>query len=181
MKDFFTDDEQKEMNEMFRNNVFGDYVGHNYSFLNYPKNEWNPAILNDTLNNSHASHKGIHPIRVNNEIMNHFNTILLKHSSAFLKPQKYYIYEHDGDRYMCDGFFMIRTNNYRRIVDDDSLFFPDEDCDEIPVNRYSAQENLKKICIGNSFTIHPYYNSNPMYLQLEYTLFTELTKKTLND
>jgi hypothetical protein len=173
MKDFFTEAEQTEMTEMFKNHEFGSVWGQDYSFLNYPKSEWDPKVFHDTMNASPIFYKGIHPVRVNNEIMKRYNEIVSSHASEFRKSHEYTTYEFENDSYMCNSFFMIKTDTYKKIVTDPSLFV--DGFEEVALNKYCVRENMKKLYIGNSFTIHPWYNSYPEYLQAEYALFGVIT------
>jgi hypothetical protein len=67
---------------------------------------------------------------------------------------------------------MIKTDTYKKIVTDPSLFV--DGFEEVALNKYCVRENMKKLYIGNSFTIHPWYNSYPEYLHAEHSLFTAL-------
>ena len=170
MKDFFTKEEQDEMKTMFKNHIFGNMWDCDYTFLNYPKEEWNSKLYHNIINTKDDVFcKGIHPLRVNNHIMKRYNEILLTHISEFNKKQVYYTYNYENDSYLCNSFFMIKTETYFKIVNDISLFV--DPFDEIPVNKYCVRENMTKLYIGNSFTIHPWYNSYPNHHDMQKIMF----------
>ena len=53
--------------------------------------------------------------------------------------------------------FLIKTERWRSIIFDRSLYR--DDFDEVPLNLYCDNNNLKKIYIKNGFAVHPSYNT----------------------
>jgi len=51
---------------------------------------------------------------------------------------------------------MIKTNTWKKIVYDQSLFV--DRFDEVPLNRYRLNNNLNMIFIENAYGVHPSYN-----------------------
>ena len=170
MKDFFTKEEQDEMKEMFKKHIFGKIWNVDYSFLNYPKEEWDSKLYHDTINaKEDVYYKGIHPLRVNNDIMKRYNEILLAHISEFSKKQVYYIYKYENDSYLCNSFFIIKTDSYFKVINHDPSYV--DSYDEVRLNKYCVHQNMRKLYIGNSFTIHPWYNSYPNHQHMEQVMF----------
>ena len=165
MKDFFTASEREEMNAEFANHNFGEVWGFDYSFLNKLKGSWDTEKYYTEINNSPIYYKGIHPVRVNNSIMAKFNEIVLRHVDEFAKEHDYYTYSPPFEVYLCNSFFMIKTNVYETLVYDQSLYV--DPFDEVPLNKFCTKEGMKKVYIGNSFTFHPWYNSYPNHVNAE--------------
>ena len=174
-KDFFTKDEQAEMTELFRTHEFGFWCINDYSFLKDAVHDgWDINKYYTALNLSDIYYKGVHPVRMNNAIMKRQNEIVLNHLEELFKEQKYYTYSFEFDPYQCNSFFMISSKIYRELIDDKSLFV--DSYDEVPINKFCVKNKWKKIYIGNSFTLHPWYNSYPEYLREEHNFFNEVMK-----
>ena len=54
---------------------------------------------------------------------------------------------------MC---FLISTYNYNKLINIDNLII--DGCDEVPLNRYSWNNNIKHLIINNGYAIHITYN-----------------------
>jgi hypothetical protein len=175
MKDFFTPDEQAEMSSMFSKHNFGPLWDGDYSFLkSVVEDGWDAEKYYKALNTSDIVWKGYHPVRINNDIQKRHNEIVMSHAKELFTAQNYYTYKFDFDIYHCNGFFMIPTQIYKTIIDDKSLFA--DIFEELPQNRFCTRNGWGKVYIGNSFTLHPWYNSYPNHLQEEYQTFQQLMK-----
>jgi hypothetical protein len=66
-------------------------------------------------------------------------------------------FEEVGDRYLCNSFFCINYKNYKKIINDDTLFV--DLFDEVPINGYAQKNQLNFCFLKNSLGIHIIYNS----------------------
>lgn len=175
IKDFFTSDETKELYDLFSKHKHGEVWGFDYNFLD-SDGPWDFAEYQRKLIDSGYMYQGIHPVRVNNAIMKRYNEIVMKHIDNVNKAHEYYTYELDYRTYACNGFFMIKATTWRDAFNDPSLY--GDGVDEVPLNRYCTKNKKRKLFIGNSFTIHPYYNSYPDHAAEEKRMFDSIFPRT---
>jgi hypothetical protein len=118
----------------------------------------NSLIQYDNTGRTFSGHNkyymGMHPIRhgfgnqeINNYIIKYRNKFFMKKECSFT------------DRsfpYLCDMCFCISTYNYDRLINFDNLII--DGCDEVPLNRYASNNNLKHLIVDNGYAIHITYN-----------------------
>ena len=125
-----------------------------YAYLNEYINSMSYNHNNRTYNNYCKFYKGMHPIRhgFGNDMINDY---IIKNKNRFFEPKTCSIIDNDVV-YLCDMFFVIKTNNYDHIINASNLLI--DGCDEVPINRYAWDNNLKHLIIKNGFSIHITYN-----------------------
>ena len=173
--DFFNQDEAFEIRREFKKCVFNIQGGiMDYRFLNkcttMNENEWDynfyyeylnnhinqlPEICNGrTTDNYCKFYKGIHPIRHgfgNDKI----NELIIKYKYKFFNEKKCELFE-DNKPYLCDMCFVIKTDNYNKLINKENLII--DRCDEVPLNRYAWKYNLKHLIIKSGYAVHIAYN-----------------------
>jgi hypothetical protein len=107
-----------------------------------------------TINNYLKFYKGIHPIRhgFGNDII---NDIIIKRKKDFFKEKKCSIIL-DDKPYLCNMCFFISTENYDKIINRENLIV--DGCDEVPLNRFAWNNNMKHLIVKSGYAIHISYN-----------------------
>jgi hypothetical protein len=116
-----------------------------FNFLKY---------YDDNINNNSKYYKGIHPIRhgFGNDLI---NDLIINKKEKFFEEKKCNLII-DDKPYLCNMCFVIKTDVYDKIINKENLKI--DGCDEVPINRYMWNNNLKHLILKNGFTIHITYN-----------------------
>jgi hypothetical protein len=129
--------------DVFLNNHIWDYMIENCDILDDDKN-----LL--------THYKGVHPVRVSEELQSLLVDLVLKHKNKLFEKMDYELFFNNDRPYFCNNVYMIKTSTYRKIIDDASLFV--DKFDEVPVNTFRKIHDLNMVFIKNSFGVHPSYN-----------------------
>jgi len=165
---FLETDAQEEMEKMFLNTVFKNEYGADYSFLNKHtllSTNWNKNDFFESVFRMDHHYKGIHPIRVNQDAIHFLNEYIIENKTRFLEPCKMDLVFDNFSPYLCNSIFCIKTDMYKTIINDDSLFV--DGFDEVPLNKYAWKNRLNHVFVKNGFAIHMYYNWTPNYVEYE--------------
>jgi len=162
-EDFLEDDARKKIQSLFLNTHFYTRDGVNYIELNKHtgmssatiSSEWNKTEFFDNVKKINHYYKGIHPIRVNNEALHYLNDYIIKNKERFMKEYELNIIL-DKPPYLCNSIFCIKTDIYKKIVEDNTLYV--DAFDEVPLNKYAWKHNMNHLFVKNGFAIHMYYN-----------------------
>lgn len=161
--EFFIENHTPEI----KNNIFNDFCntkigtfGIDYSSLNEDYKEWDKEKFYTKVKNFNHYYKGIHPIRVNFEILKKLNDFIIDNFSKVMTPKKSIIIK-DKDKYpyLCNSIFMIRPKDWEKIINDPTLYV--DDFDEVPLNRYRDNHNKNLIIDPGIPMIHTMYNWTP--------------------
>lgn len=174
--DFFDDEEARKIRGEFNKCVFNvqhgimDYTPLNINTINNESN-WDYKKYFDylnfyvdnlpdmgggrTINNYCKFYKGIHPVRhgFGNDIINEG---IINKRNYFFNKKICFPMKADEKAYLCNMCFIIRTNIYDRIINEDSLII--DGCDEVPINRFTWDNNKRHVIIRGAFAIHITYN-----------------------
>lgn len=161
---------QEEIENLFLKTQFKDnFCGANYGFLN--KNtldslKWDKEAFFKNVKSMSHHYKGIHPIRVNEESLQYLNEYIIKNKERFLEENSELeiIYD-DKSPYLCNSIFCIKNEIYKKIIFDQSLYV--DAFEEVPLNKYCWNNNMKHLFIKNGFAIHMYYNWKANHLEDE--------------
>ena len=169
-KEQFLDSESKKtLESMFLKTTFRDnFNGGNYKFLNkntLQSSEWNKDAFFDNVKSMNHYYKGIHPIRVNEESLQFLNEYIIKNKERFLQSTDMEIIHDDTSAYLCNSIFCIKTETYKNIIYDKSLYV--DMFDEVPLNKYAWNNNMNHLFIKNGFAIHMYYNWKQNHIKHE--------------
>lgn len=174
--DFFDNDSASKIRSEFKKCIFQIQEGiMDYTPLNKQSidngDEWNyedyynslnsyidglPDLGNGrTANNYSKFYKGIHPIRhgFGNSLINNG---IIDDRKKFFEKKECKITELNPSTYLCDMCFVIRTDTYDRIINLENLII--DGCDEVPINRYSWNNNIPHLVIRGGYAIHITYN-----------------------
>lgn len=154
----FSQEEVAPINDIFKKVHFGHIWGSDYSSLNsctINASTWSSENFFNTVRNLPTCFKGIHPVRLSAEAQ------ILIHNTAMKNIGKLNKNNLSISKckfpYICNSFFMIRTNEWRNVLDDKSRWV--DLYDEVPLNLYMQQHNKSMSIVENSFVVHPSYNT----------------------
>lgn len=139
-----------------------------YSSLDEDYKEWNGEYFYQKVKNFNHYYKGIHPIRVNYKAVRKINDHIIKNFKAVMQPKNCEVISDDTTKYpyFCNGLKIIKTQEWKKIISDRSLYV--DMFDEVPLNQY-RQMNKKNLIIDTGVPIiHPVYNwSNSLDYEFE--------------
>ncbi len=159
---FFTSEEIEFIGkELSQSPVPNRLWGNDYSPINeYLKTnnlKWNEDGYWGVMNRLGYHYRGLHPIRVFLKFSIYINNIILKRYSSFQNKIPSNKFEEVSDRYLCNSFFCIKYQKYKKIINDNTLFV--DLFDEVPINSYALKNQLNFCFLKDSLGIHIIYNS----------------------
>jgi len=151
--------------------------GCDYTFLQEYAKPWNEEKFYEAVTNMGHYYKGVHPVRFSIVLQNFMNSAVINHIDAFKNPCNMYLDYITNRPYMCNSVFAIKTSTWKNIIEDTSL--SRDEFDEVQINLYRQQNNLKMVFVRNAFGVHIMYNTvNRKNEELEfYHKFIEEFKK----
>ena len=154
----FTPEEKQEIFEIFSKTQIPDLWDASYQVLRdeIATNGYTTAGYFAAVKNIPHYYKGIHPIRINIDAIKYINSKIENKIDLFLENREFFIEELTRP-YLCNSFFGIKTDHWKRIIDDRSL--SRDNFDEVTINNYRDLTNKKFLTIPNSFAIHTLYNT----------------------
>jgi hypothetical protein len=171
--DYLSADEKKTLEGKFLETQLQDIWGARFSHHNAfttAAAEWDGhGFFADVSKNTHA-YKGIHPVRVNVDAINYLNDCIIGNPQPFYNDRELSIIRDDKSPYLCNSVYCIKTSNYDKILNDQSLYI---DCfDEVPLNKYAWRTSSAHLIVRHGYGIHMHYNTIPGNLERE-RLFCE--------
>jgi hypothetical protein len=154
----FSADEISDMGKLFTNVLFGQLWGGDYSPLNkhtIGQSDWIPSKFFETVETLQTCFKGIHPIRLSSQAQTKMNYYVMKNISKMTRTD-FHIVNVDYP-YICNSFFMIKTDVWKALLQDQSLWV--DLYDEVPLNLYMKRNNKSMAIVENTFVVHPSYNT----------------------
>jgi len=158
IRDFCSSEEKNYFYDLFKNTHIPNMWGANYTELNSLRyeDEWSPDTYYDMVSKLKHYYKGVHPIRISYEGQIKLAEIIINNKDKFFSKQEYDL-EIVKRPYFCNSFYFIKTNVWKKIIEDASLFR--DPFDEVPLNIYKDRYNLNMVFIKNGFCIHMAYNT----------------------
>ena len=153
--DFCTVDERESLHSTFINTKIENLWGANYEVLNRERSTWGMDFYDDVRKIDHH-YKGIHPVRVSIDAHNKLAEYICKDSKKLLAENEYSM-DVLKFPYFCNSFYFIKTETWKKIIEDESLFR--DPYDEVPLNLYMEKNNLNMVFIRNGFCLHMAYNT----------------------
>lgn len=155
IEDFCTEDERESLHSTFINTRIENLWGANYEVLNRERSTWGMDFYDDVRKIEHH-YKGIHPVRVSVDAHNKLAECICKDPKKLLEKNEYSM-EVLKFPYFCNSFYFIKTETWKKIIGDESLFR--DPYDEVPLNLYMEKNNLDMVFIRNGFCLHMAYNT----------------------
>jgi hypothetical protein len=159
MKQYLSHKEQEILKGRFLQSRFEDRDSVEYSVLNKHTSQaalWDKDAYFNHVKSIPHYYKGIHPIRINYDAICYLNTCILNNKDKFFTSTPTGLILDDSSPYLCDSVFCIRTDTYKKIIYDDSLYV--DPYDEVPLNKYAWKESMNHVFVENGFGIHIMYN-----------------------
>jgi hypothetical protein len=155
IEDFCTDAQKEEIKNTFLNTRIENMWGANYELLNRKRDEWNYDYYDDVRKIDHY-YKGIHPVRVSIDAHTKIAQFICDNPSKLMDRNSYRL-DIRKFPYFCNSFYLIRTEIWKKIIMDDSLFR--DPYDEVPLNLYMQYNDLNMVFVRNGFCLHMAYNT----------------------
>lgn len=178
--EFFLENHAEEIkNELFKmfNETKLGYHGVDYSSLNENLTEWSPARFYEKVKNFNHHYKGIHPIRVRFDCLKKINDYILQNFEKVMSVKdKEIIRDNTKYPYFCNNIFGIKTENWRKIISDRSLFV--DNFDEVAINKFREKNNMNFVFDLGIPIIHTMYNWSPEF-EYENKLIDEIINKAI--
>jgi hypothetical protein len=149
-----------DINKLFLEVLFGHIWGGDYSSLNKhtissSDNAWHPEKFFETVETLQTCFKGIHPVRLSSQAQTKMNYYVMKNIAKMTRTD-FSIVNVDYP-YICNSFFMIRTDVWKALLQDSTLWV--DLYDEVPLNLYMKRNNKSMAIVENTFVVHPSYNT----------------------
>ena len=144
-----------------------------YSSLDEQYSHWDSDYFYKKVKNFNHYYKGIHPVRcnlpcvkkINDYILKNFDTVMTPKDTGILKTTKY--------PYFCNSLFLIRTEEWKTIIHDVSLYV--DGFDEVPLNKYLERTGKSLVIDTGIPIIHTMYNWTPDW-SYEKNLISQICK-----
>jgi hypothetical protein len=160
IQNVLSEEEQKTLRDIFYNETIGNWWDVDYSSLAKIRelsSHWDPNIFFDLVRQIPHHYKGVHPVRFSEKAQLLINELAIKHYDKIGNPQEYSTVLIDQPAYLCNTFYFIKTEEWRKILADFSLFR--DGMDEVPLNLYRERHNLNFGYLDNVYCVHVLYNS----------------------
>ena len=142
--------------------------GATYDVLNshtLTANKWNKTEFFESVKAIDHHYKGIHPIRFNTEALDFLNNYIIQNKNRFMEDKHLSIIDNDDSPYLCNSVFCIKTETYKSIITDHSLYV--DAFEEVPLNKYAWKTNMNHLFVKNGYAIHMYYNWTDNHMSSE--------------
>lgn len=161
VNDFMTNHERDEINKLILGTRLNKYWGVDYNSLNdatIRATSWDSEYFYMLVSRIDHHYKGIHPVRVNFELNKRINDFTIRSYDKFCDVrQSDMTMQIDCKPYLCNSIFFIKTDRWREIVNNESLYR--DSFDEVPLNLYCDNNNLNFVFVRNGYGIHTLYNT----------------------
>lgn len=155
VNDFCTEEEKESLHSTFINTKIENLWGANYEVLNKERSTWGMDFYDDVKKIDHY-YKGIHPVRVSVDAHKKLAEYICKEPKKLMEKNEYKL-DILKFPYFCNSFYFIKTETWKKIIDDASLFR--DPYDEVPLNLYMEKNDLDMVFVRNGFCLHMAYNT----------------------
>jgi hypothetical protein len=155
IEDFCNAGERNELHSIFLNTHIDNLWGADYQILNKNRDKWGIGFYDDIKRIDHY-YKGIHPVRVSVDAHKKLSEIICENPNKLMSINNYRL-EKLKFPYFCNSFYFIKTDIWKKIISNESLFR--DPYDEVPLNLYMENNDLNMIFVRNGFCLHMAYNT----------------------
>lgn len=156
IESFFNTEDKIKIYEMFKNTHIPNIWGVDYSGLNFNSTVWDSGEFYRRVKKINHYYKGIHPVRVSYDSHLEIAKVICNNIDKFLSNHNYNLIEVDLP-YICNTFYIIKTDEWVKIINDKTLFR--DGFDEVPMNLYKEKNNKKMMFVNKGYAIHMAYNT----------------------
>lgn len=165
-----------ELYSMFNKTKLGNH-GADYSSLNENLDEWDSDKFYSKVKNFNHYYKGIHPVRVEFQCQKRINDYAVENFENVMSPKNsHLIKDNEKYPYFCNNIFGIKTNNWKKIISDRSLFV--DNFDEVAINKYRENNKMNFVFDIGLPIIHTMYNWSPDF-KYENDLIDKIINKVI--
>ena len=160
---FLSSDEQLFINNLFTNTYIPNIWGADYSILNTittSNSQWDSESFYSAVSGIDHHYRGVHPLRFSHAAQKFLNDICIKNVKKYCDCSEFTL-KYLKRPYFCNSVFGIRTDIWKQIINDSSLFR--DEFDEVPLNLYMRNNDLNMVFIEGGVAIHPSYNTINIY------------------
>ena len=155
----FDKEEVERMRMYFKSIRFPpDIHGAEYGLLNratVDADRWDADYYYEKVKQIPHYYKGIHPMRMHRDAQLALNVFTIKHFDRFTACANPSVVVSDRI-YLCPQLNSIRTDVWKKIVERRDLYR--DDWDEVPLNLYGEENNLRHAFMHGVFGVHMIYN-----------------------
>ena len=159
---YFDESDREEIHNAIMNVQFPNIWGYDYSHLNSftvdaqaQGRTWDGEGFYKATNEINYHYKGINPYRLSGHLQHLLNDKIIEKPEKFLNKNDYEITA--INRYNCNHFCLIRSEDYKTIMSDRSLYV--DEFDEVPLNKYRELHNLNYLFVKGAYGVHPMYGT----------------------
>lgn len=174
IEDFCNSEEKEELEKIFCEDEIPNMWGVDYTSLNYEKDKWDSKIFFERIMEINHPYKGIHPMRMSSRAQSKLAEIICNNTDKFLNQKEFSI-EKTKFPYFCNSFFFIKTEIWKKIVLDNSLYI--DPFDEVPLNLYRQLKDLNMVFVRKGFCVHMAYNTINNQSEVERYFYSNLLNK----
>jgi len=158
---FLSTEERAELDKMILANPILEKWTNDYSnlALAFETSKWNPDLYNSLLFENGDDRLGLHPVRFNLDIQKWINEKVLEHWNKFINPPcvKSEIVSVRKRPYFCNTCFIIKTNDYKTIIEDSSL--KRDAFEEITFNLFRRHKFLQLEFLTDAWMLNLFFRS----------------------
>ena len=159
---YFDESDRVDIHDAIMSVSFPNIWGYDYSHLNsftvdaQAKGQtWDGEGFYKAANDINYHYKGINPYRVSSSLQHLLNNKILQNPEKFLDKNEYEITA--VKQYNCNHFCLIKSEDYKTILTDRSLYV--DEFDEVPLNKYREMHDLNYLFVKGAYGVHPMYNT----------------------
>jgi hypothetical protein len=178
IQDFMTTEQKAELDQLIKDTHIPNIWGANYEHLNEATTKakrWDYSLFYELVRKVNHHFKGIHPVRINFALNKRINEMVLENWDKLINvPYKSLYPDPRNLPYLCNSVFMIKSDTWRKIIADKSLFR--DDFDEVPLNLYREKQGLNWVFVRNGYCLHMIYNTVSQH-EYEHEFTTKCVEK----
>lgn len=160
---FLNQAESEELANIYTSTHIPNIWGADYSDLNRfttGSNTWDSNGFYNAVDKINHHYKGVHPLRFSYAAQKFVNSFCIKNIDHIVEQSAFSMNVIERP-YFCNSVFGIKKDLWEKIIFNRELFR--DDFDEVPLNLYIKNNNLKMVFINNGIAIHPSYNTVNIY------------------
>lgn len=160
---FLSEEERKKLNSFYNKTTIPNIWGANYMSLNeftIKAYDWNYDKFYNEVNKIDHHYRGVHPVRFSYDAQNYLNDLCINNLDRISRITEFSIRVLERP-YFCNSVFGIKVNTWKEIINSSELYR--DEFDEVPLNLYMRNKDMKMAFINNGFAIHPSYNTINIY------------------
>lgn len=160
VREFFSEEEQKELEALTLQTSFPAIWGFDYSPLEKwtkQASRWEPDNFFEEVAQLSTEYKGVHPIRFHFDLAERQNEMILKKRQS-LFGQNVIGVESRSAAYFCNNVFLIPRSHWLHAWHRSDLFV--DNSDEVPLSRLAREKALSYAFLKGARGLHSLFNTH---------------------